>query len=142
MNTFPPPVSRHRLLPRYRISLVIGWVTPVALLLLTVILSRGLSFHVIDPRFWLPLLIMLLPALYVWREGVDVLPEGLFIRFHWPRYRAFADLDSWHLDSPPEGRLLTIWDQDHHKALEVHTAHLTDCQVFIATLRDYLRYRN
>jgi hypothetical protein len=135
-------LSRHRLPTRDRVGLVIGWVAPVVLLALTVIFSRGITPNLIDPRFWLPLAVLLWPAFYIWREGVDVLPDGLLIRFHCPRYRAFADLDNWYLDSRPNHRLLTIWDRDNRKALEVHAAHLTALPALTAALKDHLRYRN
>jgi hypothetical protein len=142
IKTPKPILSRHRLPTRYRVGLVIGWMTPIILLLLTIIFSRGITLHLLDPRLWLPLLIMLLPALYVWREGVDVLPDGLLIRVHLPRYRAFTELDNWYLDSRPNRRLLTVWDQHNAKALECYAAHLTDLPALLAALKSNLRYRH
>jgi hypothetical protein len=137
-----PVLSRHRLPTTYRYLLAALWVMPALILLGSLIIARGISLHLVDPRLLLPLIVMALPALYIWREGVDVLPEGLRIRLHGWRYRSFEELDNWYLDNRPQRRLLTIWDQQGRKVLEVHAAHLTNLPALLATLKDKLRYRN
>ncbi|MBI1281961.1 MAG: hypothetical protein GC179_27800 [Anaerolineaceae bacterium] len=137
-----PVLSRHRLPKGYRCALAALWVTPALILFLSLIVARGISLHLADPRLLLPLIGMALPALYIWREGVDVLPEGLHIRLHRWRYRSFEELDNWYLDNRPQRRLLTIWDQQGRKVLEIHAAHLTNLPTLLATLKDNLRYRN
>ncbi len=137
-----PVISRHRLPAAYRYALAGLWVTPAFILLISLIIGRGFSLHFFDPRLLFPLIAMILPALYIWREGVDVLPEGLRIRIHGWRYRSFDELDNWYLDNRPNRRLLTVWDQHGRKVLECHTAHLTDLSKLLATLKDKLRYRN
>lgn len=135
-------LSRHRLTPRYRYALAVLWVLPACILLVSLLIAHGVSLHLADPRLLLPLVVMALPALYIWREGVDVLADGLHIRVHGWRYRPFEELDNWYLDSRPNRRLLTIWDQDGRKVLECHAAHLTDLPTLLATLKAKLRYRN
>ena len=137
-----PVLSRHRLPKTYRYLLAVLWVTPALILLVSLIIARGINLHLVDPRLLLPLMVMVLPALYIWREGVDVLPEGLRIRLHGWRYRSFEELDNWYLDNRPQRRLLTIWDHQGHKVLEIHAAHLTDLPTLLTTLKEKLRYRN
>ena len=137
-----PVLSRHRLPKTYRYLLAALWVTPALILLGSLMIARGISLHLVDPRLLLPLVVMALPALYIWREGVDVLPEGLHIRLHGWRYRSFEELDHWYLDNRPQRRLLTIWDQQGRKVLEIHAAHLTNLSELLKTLKEKLRYRN
>src|SRR5262249_7906407 len=97
-----PILSRHRLPQTYRLSLAALWTTPVLLLLLTVfIIGRSVVF-MFDPRLWLPVALMLIPAIYIWREGVDVLPSGIIRRVHWPRYYPYGQLDNWYFDKRPD----------------------------------------
>lgn len=137
-----PVLSRHRLPKGYRYALAALWVTPAIILFSSLIIARGISPHLIDPRLLLPLMGMSLPALYIWREGVDVLPDGLRIRLHGWRYRRFEELDNWYLDNRPQRRLLTIWDQQGRKVLEIQAAHLTHLPMLLAVLKAKLRYRN
>lgn len=137
-----PVLSRHRLTTRFRYALAALWVLPACILLLSLLIAHGFSLHLADPRLLLPLMVMAMPALYVWREGVDVLADGLRIRIHGWRYRRYEELDNWYLDTRPNRRLLTVWDQDGRKVLECHAAHLTDLPTLLATLKDKLRYRN
>ena len=67
-----PVLSRHRLPKTYRYLLAALWVTPALILLGSLMIARGISLHLVDPRLLLPLVVMALPALYIWREGVDV----------------------------------------------------------------------
>jgi hypothetical protein len=135
-------VSRHRLPHGYRVGLTVLWVTPVVLLVATIVLSRGMTVALLDPRLLLPLAIMLLPALYIWQEGVDVLPNGIVSRVHRPRYYPYEQLDNWYYDSRPDRRVLTVWDAQNHKAIECRAGHLTDLPRLLAALKANLRNRN
>src|SRR3712207_2626559 len=104
-----PVLSRHRLPRRFRVPLAALWLTPQALLVLTILSGRGLTPALFDPRFALPLLLMALPALYIWQEGVDVLPQGIVARVFWPRYYPYEALDTWYLDARAQRRVLTVW---------------------------------
>ena len=135
-------LSRHRLPPIYRWGLTVLWLLPGMLLLLATLISRDFTLAVFDPRFWLPLLLMAVPALYVWREGVDVLPEGLLTRMFWPRYYPYMQLDTWYVDSRPRWHVLTIWDAQHQKVFEARTGHLTDLPLLLTVLKTHIRYRH
>lgn len=135
-------ISRHRLTAPYRWALAALWALPAGILLVSALLGRGFSLHLADPRLLLPLALMALPALYIWREGVDVRGDGLVIRIHGWRYRSFAELDTWYLDARPQRRLLTVWDRRGYKVLECHAAHLTDLPLLLAALKQKLRYRH
>lgn len=137
-----PILSRHRLPSSYRYLLAALWAAPAVVLFFGLILGHGFSPYLIDPRLLLPLVVMGLPALYVWREGVDVLPDGIHIRLNGWRYRRFDELDNWYLDSRPQRHLLAVWDLEGHKVLEIHAAHLTNLPTLLATFKDKLRYRN
>ena len=71
-----PVLSRHRLPRTYRLSLTGLWLAPTALFLITFIIA-GLERAGFDLSLLLPLVMMAVPALYVWHEGIDVLPGGL-----------------------------------------------------------------
>jgi hypothetical protein len=137
-----PILSRHRLIHPYRIAMVATWVMPTCLFIITIALSRGLSLSLLDPRFLLPVLLMCLPAVYIWREGVDVLRDGIIARVHIPRYYPFTSLGTWYLDSRPNKRVLTVWDVDNRKVLECRPGHLTDLPRLLKTLKEHVRYRN
>ena len=137
-----PVLSRHRLPPFYRIGLAMLWLTPVALFILTILLSHSFSLGVFDVRFLLCLVLMCLPALYVWREGVDVLRGGLRVRVHFPRTYTYDELDTWYYDSRPDKHVLTIWKGDNPRVLECRAGHLTDFPALMRALKDHLRYRN
>jgi len=141
MNTPQQVLSRHRLPRPYRIGLMTLWLTPIGLFLMTLLFSHGLTPALFDPRLLIPLLLMVIPALYVWREGVDVLPDGLRVNQHIPRYHAYAELDNWHYDSRPDKRVLMVWDSENHKALECRAV-LTDMPRLLRALKDNLRPRN
>lgn len=142
MPTHEPVLSRHRLPHPYRIGLTVLWVTPASLFFLTLLAHQGFTASLLDPRFWLPALAMCLPALYVWREGVDVLPSGIVARVHMPRYYPYADLGTWYLDRHPDRRVLTVWDTCSRKVLECRSGHLTDLPTLLAALKANVRYRN
>jgi hypothetical protein len=135
-------LSRHRLPHPYRILLTVLWVTPSSILFLTLLVQHGLTASLLDPRFWLPALVMCLPALYVWREGVDVLSTGIIARVHIPRYYPYTTLGTWYLDSRPDKRVLTVWDTHSRKVLECRPGHLTDLPTLLAALKANVRYRN
>lgn len=133
-------LSRHRLPRVYRLGLTGFWLAPVVLFLSTFIIG-GLHQRGFDLRLLLPLALMALPAVYVWHEGVDVLPDGLRIRIHWPRFYSFDTLDTWYVDTHPNRRRLSIWNQHHYKVLECHTAHLSDVSTLLRVLQTHIRYR-
>jgi hypothetical protein len=135
-------ISRHRLPHPYRLGLTGLWLAPIILLLLAMLLGGGFSPALIDLRLWLPLGLMTLPALYMWREGVDVLPNGLIARVFWPRFLAYQTLDNWYYDGRADRRVLTIWACGGYKVLECRAGHLTDLPVLLAALKANIRYRH
>lgn len=135
----PTVLSRHRLPRFYRIGLVGLWLTPGVLFLLALIVSRGFSASLLDPRLWVPLLLMSLPALYFWREGVDVLTEGIRVHIQWTRYYSYEELDTWSFNPRSEYRTLTIRSHNQHKVLEYQAAQLSDWPVLLRALQEHLR---
>ena len=121
-----PVLSRHRLPRGYRVGLAVLWLTPLTLLTLTAVLRLGLTPALLDPRFVLPALIAALPSLYVWQEGIDVLPSGIVRRVHVPRYFPNECLETWYFDARPDRRVLTVWDAGNRKLVECRAGHLTD----------------
>lgn len=139
--TRPPVISRHRLPRVYRMGLAALWLLPPLLLALTPALARGIDTAMLDPRLWLPLLVMSLPALTIWREGVDVRADGLVTRFFWPRFYAYAQLESWCYDAHPQRRVITVWTDGDRKALECRAGHLTDARRLLDALHRHVRSR-
>ncbi len=140
MKTKPDPVlSRHRLPQPYRGALAALWVTPTAAVMIVLGAFHGALY---DPRLWVPVLVMAIPALVIWREGVDVLPDGLVVRQHGWRYYPYTTLDTWYLDPRPDRRLLTVWHAHNGRVLVVHAAHLTDLSNLLKVLKQKIRYRN
>ncbi len=137
----PPIISRHRLPRGYRLGLAGLWLTPPLLLALTPALVRGFDAALLDPRLWLPLLVMALPALYIWQEGVDVRADGLTARFFWPRFHAYPQLDTWYYDAHPQRRVITVWDHANHKVLECRAGHLSDARGLLDALHRHVRNR-
>lgn len=129
-----PVLSRHRLPQPYRAALIICWLLPAPLLLLAIVIGRGMTLALFDPRFLMLLGLMSLPAWYVWQEGVDVLPSGIIARLHWPRYHAYQTLAGWDERCYMACRILTIWGRQGDRVLEIHAAHLTDFSVFFNAL--------
>ncbi len=111
------------------------------LLIGAIVIGRGFTLALFDPRLLLPALIMLTPAVYVWREGIDVLPEGIVRRVHVPRYYHFDELKTWTFERRDGQRLIIIWDDDERKLVEV-SAVLTDLPTLLATLRARVRGRS
>ncbi len=140
--TESPIISRHRLPGIYRVGLTVLWLAPIFILLLTLMLRWRESGIWLDVRLLIPLAFMGLPALYVWQEGIDILPHGIVRRVHVPRYYAFDHLDNWYFDHRPEQRVLTIWDANQRKVLECRAAHLTDFPLLLRHLKEHVRYRN
>lgn len=134
-------ISRHRLPQPYRAALAALWLALPLLLIAAVVAGRGLDAALLDPRLWLPALLMGLPALYVWQEGVDIVPGGMIARVFWPRYYPFERLDSWYYDARPQRRVLTVWDDARRKALECRAAHLTDLPRLLDALKRHVRDR-
>jgi hypothetical protein len=133
-------ISRHRLPRPYRVSLCALWLAPLALLSVVLVARHGLA-ALFDPRLLLPLLVMGIPACYVWREGVDVLQSGIVRRVHLSRYYPFEGLDTWYYDPRDGRRVLTVWDAGRHKVLEVRAAHLTDLPGLLRALDARVRSR-
>ncbi len=132
-------LSVHRLPRPYRLGLAVLWFAPVIIFFGLLVMRWGLSATLLDLRLLLPLLLMALPAWYVWQEGVDVLPDGIVRRMHIQRYYAYDDLDHWDYDSHPERRTLTVWDAQRRKVLEYRTGHLTDWPALRRALDDHVR---
>lgn len=134
-------LSRHRLPQPYRGLLVVFWLLPIGLLLVTLVLIKGMSGSFFDPRFLLILGLLALPALYIWQEGVDVLEDGLLTRVYVPRFHDYGMLAAWHLGDQPQRRVLTIWDEAGRKVLQCHAVHLTEFMVLKETLHQRLTYK-
>jgi len=136
-------LSRHRLPHPYRWALAALWIAPACIFFVALLLNHGLSPALFDPRFLLPAVVMSLPALYIWREGVDVLPDGIIARVHLPhRYHPYAALGAWYLDTRPNRRVLTVWDVHNRKVLECRPGHLTDLPLLLRALKDNVCCRN
>jgi len=133
-----PILSRHRLPHPYRVLLIVFWMLPIGLLVITSFVGSGAVLALFDPRFWGILVLMGLPAWYIWQEGVDVLPEGLRIRVYVPRYHAYDELKEWRLVRSKQKAILTIWDESRGKVLECHAAHLSDLPRLLGALREHL----
>lgn len=135
-------ISRHRLPHPYRVGLAGLWLLPGGLLLLALLLGNGLSPALADPRLLLLFCLMAIPALYFWREGVDILPDGLVTRIHWPRFYTYDTLDNWYYDGRADRRVLTVREQGGRKVLECRAGHLTNFSSLLAALKANLRCRN
>jgi hypothetical protein len=127
-------ISRHRLPKFFRVGLAVLWLTPIVLLSLAILISRGM----LDLRLLPPMLLMAVPAAYVWQEGVDVLPSGIVSRTYWPRYYPYICLQRWNFNQ--RDRVLTVWDTGNRKALECRPGHLTDLPGLLAALKSHVPY--
>jgi len=134
MNAVGPVLSRHRLPASYRLLLVAAWAAPTALLLLALLAGGAAPTNLLDMRLLLPLAILLMPAVYIWQEGVDVLPDGIIRRIHWPHYYPYQTLERWSLATCPGGCVLIIWERRGRKALECPAAHLSHLPELLAAL--------
>ena len=137
-----PVIRRHRLPLRYRLGLTVLWIVPLCLFISAMVIGRGIDLAFLDPRFLLPALTMIAPALYFWHEGIDVLPEGLYRRMHLPRYYAFREMARWHYDSRSDRHVLTIWDAQERKIVECRAGHLTDFPALLDILEQQIRERH
>jgi hypothetical protein len=134
-------LSRHRLPNKYRYSIAALWLTPIFLLTLTILIGKGLTPALLDPRYLLPLAVLTIPAVYIWQEGVDVLPNGIRTRIHIPRYHDYSALDSWHFDQRRQRCILIVWDKGTRKVLECHAGHLSDLPLLLDSLRRHVPSR-
>lgn len=131
-------LSRHRLPNRYRYSIVALWLAPLPLLVLTILVGKGVTAALLDPRFLVAMGLLTLPAIYIWQEGLDVLPNGIRTRVHLPRYHDYGLLESWYFDRRTQRGILTIWDKERRKVLECHAAHLSHLPLLLDTLEHRL----
>lgn len=135
-------VQRHRLPAPYRLLLVVVWLLPIPLLVGAILLGQGFTPALLDPRLWLSLGAIALPAVHIWREGIDVLADGLTARMGLiPRYYPFASLEMYYYDPRPSRRTLTVWKAGGEKILVTHAAHLTAFPALLATLKAHVRDR-
>jgi len=132
------PLSTHRLPVFYRYSLTLLWVAIPALLVVAMLFSGGMRLAMFDPRLLLPLLLMLIPAMHIWQQGVDVYREGLRVRVYLPCYHPYETLAEWQLYPSPQGRILTIVNQERAAVLRYHAAHLTDLPLLVQALGRHL----
>lgn len=124
-------LSRHRLRHPYRLLLTAAWVAPPLLLVIAASLAnRALP---LDARA-LPLFLGLLPAVYIWREGVDARVDGITRRIHLPATIPYTAMRHWTLRRD----LLIVWDERGETLLECRVAHLTDLPRLIAALRAHV----
>jgi hypothetical protein len=137
-----PVLSRHRLPRVYRYSIVALWLAPIFVLFLTIIIGRGISSTVLDLRLIIPLTMMALPALYIWQEGVDVLPCGIRARVHVPCFYSYTALDTYSYDRRADRHVLTVWDVNSRKVLECRAGHLTQFPTLLASLKENVRLRS
>jgi hypothetical protein len=133
-----PVVSRHRLPAPYRVLLAGLWLCPVGLVLAAIIIARGFTLALFDPRFVLALLLLAFPALYVWQQGVDVTRRGIITRMRWPRHYRYQQLTGWEVEQRRQGRILIIQDRQKRSVLAVHTAHLSDFPLLLQALQNNL----
>lgn len=129
MSDKNPVLSRHRLPRFYRWSLSLLWLTPAVLLASAHTLTTGLDWRMLPL-----LLVMALPAVYTWQEGVDVLREGIVTRLFIPRYHPYHKLYTWRADH----QVIVIWDWNNHKIFEAHAKHLTDAPLLLYALQIHL----
>ena len=127
-------LRRHRLPALYRIGLTALWIMPLGIFVVAMILGRGFDRELFNPRFVLPALVMIAPALYFWREGIDVLPNGIYRRMHLPQYFAFTQMKRWHYDARADKHVLTIWDAEGQKIVECRAGHLTQFPALLDVL--------
>ncbi|MCC6615422.1 MAG: hypothetical protein IT320_18255 [Anaerolineae bacterium] len=123
-------LSRHRLPQPYRALLTVFWLTPAVLLTLTLIVAHGRG--AVDARLFAAVVLMLLPAFYIWREGVDATPSSLIRRIHVPQRYRYVVLTRW--EYVENTGVLRVWDKAGHIALECRAAHLTEFASLIERL--------
>ena len=131
-----PVLSRHRLPHPYRVGLTVLWIVPLLIFMIAMMIGRGVDLALLDPRFILPALLMIAPALYFWHEGIDVLRDGIYRRIHVPGFYSFSEMARWHYDRREDRHVLTIWDGQGQKIVECRAGHLTDFPALLKTLED------
>lgn len=127
-------LRRHRLPTFYRVGLSVLWLMPLGIFVTAMIIGRGFDRDLLNPRFLLPALLMAAPALYFWREGIDVLPNGIYRRIHLPQYYAFTQMKHWRYDAHEDKHVLTIWDAEGQKIVECRAGHLTQFPALLDVL--------
>ena len=128
-------LSRHRLPQPYRSLLALLWVTPT--ILLGVVLAASHGARAIDARVLALMVVMLIPGLYVWREGIDTTPNGIICRIHRTRRYRYGMLTDW--DYREKAGVLRVWDETGDLALECYAAHLTAFEALIVTLQTRIK---
>lgn len=134
----PSALSRHRLPAPYRRLLPLCWLALPSLVLLAMLAGAGLTADLFNPRLWLPLLLLCLPAAYIWQEGVDVCPTGLRCRIHVRRFVGYAEIAGWVYDARPDVRVLRVFDEAHQVLLECRAGHLTEFARLLEALETHL----
>lgn len=129
-------VSRHRLPRLYRLGLTVMWIAPLAVFVTVIVAETGLNPALLSPRFLLPALLMLIPAAYVWQEGIDLLPGGIYRRIHVPQFYPYEAIARLHYDARAGVHVLTLWDADNRKMVECRAAHLTEFPALLAALEE------
>jgi len=127
-----PILSRHRLVQPYRLLLTVTWLIPMILLVFLLVLQ---SAAFLNPRLWLLLLMMALPALHIWQQGVDVGQQHLTVRMAIPRHFPYEVLRSWEIFHVPGGRMLQLTDETGEHVLQVYLVHLSDYPLLIDRLK-------
>jgi hypothetical protein len=87
----------------------------------------------LDVRALLPALLLLLPAVYIWREGIDVTPSAIIRRIHVPRRYPFHALARWRFDQ--RVGVLRVWNREGEIVLECRREQVTDFEGLLARLR-------
>ncbi len=132
-------ITRHRLPTFYRVGLTMLWIAPLLIFIGAILIGTGINPALLDPRFLLPALLMISPALYFWQEGIDVLQGGIYRRIHIPhQYYPFEVMASWDYDGHEDRHVLTIWDEQDQKIVECRAGHLTDFPVLLEILEKRL----
>jgi hypothetical protein len=129
-------ISQHRLVQPYRALLALCWVLPPLIFLFALWRAQPTVFAWVDVRLALPLLLLCLPALYVWHEGIDVRSDGVMRRMLLPRF--FRDKDLAQCEETHKG-VWRVWDVNQTVALEWHSAHLTQHERLVDELCEKIK---
>lgn len=135
-------ISRHRLPSPYRALMTILWAMPVFLFVIAIIAGHGVTPFLFDVRLLLLVSLMLAPSWYVWRQGVDVVEDGLIIHGIWPKHYLYRHLGGWSVKTTPQGRILTIWRDNQSIILQTHAKHLSALSSLLEALAQHLRNRS
>ncbi len=140
-NTSPTVLSRHRLPQPYRTAIVVLWLVPIAILFTALAVGNGFKLALLHPVLLVALIGMGMPALYIWREGIDVTEHGLVVRIRGWRYLPYERLGAYYLHDYKGGRVLKLWDAHNRRVLSLYAAHLTALPVLLTALKCHLRWR-